>query len=381
MAKLRFFVREATICIAVLLLLSSCEQRKKVKEQAENAKNEISQNFAEGNEYEIIVVGQGLEQDSMTRFMIEQIFGVEVTVLPQYEGLFNIVYTNYNRFDEKMKKNASLLFIHIASGNDSTAMTLKKLFKDIPLADQHSPKFIHTSYDNKWVYPQKVLVISASDNTQLLEGLEKYGTSFRNDFDKTEKIRIMRRLYAKGRNNTQTNQLYKNFHIALSVPKGFVNILERRNEDDTLLKKTGLSSLIWYRWTTEYANNNFIIYTMPYSKKALPSPEELLKIKNRLTKKLVHGQNPGSYMVTTSKVYAPQIKELRMANMKAIEIKGLWETEGDWMGGPYIFYALNDQERQRLVFIDAFVYAAGAPKKPFIKRLEVIFETFRPIEE
>ena len=367
-----------SILIIFFLINTSCDQKNDVSKKETKAETGIKKAFAEGREYDLFIIGDNIRSDESIQSIIEDIFEIPVPVLPQNESLFRSVFLDVKDMDDKIKKNLSLLFLDIEDDENNTKAFLKSHFADIDLMLGENESFKYNILENSWVYPQKIIICSASDLTAMKEGLSKNKYVLIREFENSEKLRIKRRVYANGRNNTQSNQLYKNFKLSMSVPKGYVNILERKNQRDTLLQKTGLSSLIWYRWTTEQANSNFIIYTMPYNKSSLPSDAELLMIKNRLTKKLVHGQNTGSYLTTATKHYAPQGKNLRMGNLETREIRGLWETEGDWMGGPFIFYAMNDPAHERIVFIDAFVYAAGISKKPFLKRFEAIFETIRP---
>jgi hypothetical protein len=50
--------------------------------------------------------------------------------------------------------------------------------------------------------------------------------------------------------------------------------------------------------------------------------------------------------------------------------------EKDFMGGPFASYLLPDAKNNRILFIDAFVYAPGQKKRPEMRRLETVFSTF-----
>ena len=51
------------------------------------------------------------------------------------------------------------------------------------------------------------------------------------------------------------------------------------------------------------------------------------------------------------------------------------------MGGPYIGYALVDQAKGRLYYIEGFAYAPGKDKREIIRELETILWTFRTSED
>ncbi|MBT4969933.1 MAG: DUF4837 family protein, partial [Bacteroidetes bacterium] len=105
--------------------------------------------------------------------------------------------------------------------------------------------------------------------------------------------------------------------------------------------------------------------------------DKILLKKDQITSNLIQGQNQGSYVVIAYDYNPPVIRDVTISGYEAIEIRGLWETEGDFMGGPFLFYAIKDLKNNRMLFIDAIVYAPEIKKKPFIKRLEVTLQTLR----
>ena len=55
-----------------------------------------------------------------------------------------------------------------------------------------------------------------------------------------------------------------------------------------------------------------------------------------------------------------------------LEARGIWEMKYDYMGGPFFAYLIKDPQRNRLILIDAFVYAPGKQKRDFMQQLEYI---------
>jgi hypothetical protein len=65
----------------------------------------------------------------------------------------------------------------------------------------------------------------------------------------------------------------------------------------------------------------------------------------------------------------------------AMEIRALWKTNTQTMGGPYVGYALIDQSKARLYYIEGFAYAPGKDKREIIRELETILWTFKTSED
>ena len=50
------------------------------------------------------------------------------------------------------------------------------------------------------------------------------------------------------------------------------------------------------------------------------------------------------------------------------------------MGGPFVSYLIPDFKNNRVIFLDAFVYAPGQKKRPEMRKLDTVFSTFKLIE-
>jgi hypothetical protein len=62
-------------------------------------------------------------------------------------------------------------------------------------------------------------------------------------------------------------------------------------------------------------------------------------------------------------------------------LRGLWKLENAFMGGPFINISLLDENRNRVVTVDAFVYAPSLDKRIYVRELEAILNTFKIISE
>ena len=55
-----------------------------------------------------------------------------------------------------------------------------------------------------------------------------------------------------------------------------------------------------------------------------------------------------------------------------MELRGLWNVKGDFMGGPFVSYAILDTNHNKILYLEGFVYAPKYNKRNYIKRLEAI---------
>ena len=71
-------------------------------------------------------------------------------------------------------------------------------------------------------------------------------------------------------------------------------------------------------------------------------------------------------------------KKVSFDGQFAVETRGLWKTNNLSMGGPFISYTLVNEEKNRLFYIEGFVYSPGKNQREDIRELEVILSTFEP---
>lgn len=95
------------------------------------------------------------------------------------------------------------------------------------------------------------------------------------------------------------------------------------------------------------------------------------------TKKYVPGPSDGSYMTTEKSVFYPMSEQTELDGQFAIETRGLWRTENDFMGGPFINYTVYDDKSDIVYGIDGFVYFPSQDKAHYIFELESILKTFK----
>ncbi len=87
-----------------------------------------------------------------------------------------------------------------------------------------------------------------------------------------------------------------------------------------------------------------------------------------MTKDNVLGPSEGSFM-RVSMVEPPESHRIEFNGMFAVEMRGMWELDGDFMGGPFINYTVLDEQNQRIVTVDGFVYYPNKDKRTLLASL------------
>ena len=73
--------------------------------------------------------------------------------------------------------------------------------------------------------------------------------------------------------------------------------------------------------------------------------------------------------------YIPVTTEVEIGSIQALESRGLWFVEGDFMGGPFISYTIEDKQNERLIVLEGFSYSPSSKKRDVIFELEAILKT------
>jgi hypothetical protein len=84
--------------------------------------------------------------------------------------------------------------------------------------------------------------------------------------------------------------------------------------------------------------------------------------RDTLLKRHFEGGQPESYMATEMRL-APTLKPTQIDGLPAVETRGLWRTYGDFMGGPFLSYAVADSAGGWVYALNALVYSPGTPKR------------------
>ncbi len=76
--------------------------------------------------------------------------------------------------------------------------------------------------------------------------------------------------------------------------------------------------------------------------------------------------------MTTSPAIVPIHRTFRLHGRLWVELRGFWDVEGDFMGGPYTNYSTFDAANQRVVTIDFYVYSPDTrlSQRNYIRQLE-----------
>lgn len=108
---------------------------------------------------------------------------------------------------------------------------------------------------------------------------------------------------------------------------------------------------------------------------AIPGAD-MIAIRDSILKVNFEGPSEGSYPGTERRV-PPSLSTTDIDDNLAIELRGLWRTHGDFMGGPFLAYEIYDEENGVVLTADGFFYGPDSKKLKLMMELEVVLRSIK----
>jgi hypothetical protein len=254
----------------------------------------------------------------------------------------DIVHMTPPGFTELFQKHRNIFIVEFDQGLSSVKTEAKK---------------------NVWSQPQIVIQVKAPNPEAFAEELRKKGASFFNLVRQTEYARL-EKAYKSAPATVSENKIRKKFNIDLDIPLGFNVVLD---EPDFL----------WMKRDAGKYDQGIFIYRRPYLSMNQLNYENIILLRDTLTRQYVPGPLEGSSHMSVELLFPPVSKDVNIKGNFAVEMRGEWKVEGDMMGGPFVNYTVIDTVRNQMICMDGYVYNPGGDKRDALIHVEGIFHTLR----
>lgn len=325
----------AIFIVAILLLTIGCDSFRSLT----GAKK-----TAQGSPYEVLVVCDGREWESQLGEELRNVLGTPVEMLNQVEPMFDIVRITARDFKHLLPSYRNILKVLCSPEVKETA--------------------ILAQYDVV-ASPQIVLTFQGPSTAAMVDYLHQNGKSLLQVLEIAERNRTIE--YARKQGAKALEKIVREeFDIEMPISNGY---LFRAESDD----------FVWASNEYPVASQGFFIYTHPFNGESSITTEALVKARNNFAKR-IPGPSDGSYMTTVKRIpnieddgyvdFLPQRKVVKIDGREWIELRGFWEVEHDFMGGPFVSYTTLDEREGELLTIDCYVYSPKYGKRNFLRPLE-----------
>src|SRR5574344_142905 len=283
-----------------------------------------------GKAGEIVVVVDKANWEAEPGTALRNLLAADYPMLPQKEPSFTDLFQSHR----------NIIILDINSGLKENQIQLRN---DI------------------WATPQIVIYVHARSSIECADLINKNAELIYNAIDQAERDRIIR-----------NSKRYEETSIRKAVAEKFGGSPYFPNGYSI---KKATDNFMWISYETTYINQYFLIYKLPFDGKAFPSLDSLMSKENEVLKKNVPGPQDNSYMVIASEKL-PTLNWYKYKNESFAEMRGLWEVQNDFMGGPFVEHIFYTKDGKNLLVVMGFVYAPRYNKRNYLRQVEAIIYSF-----
>jgi len=124
---------------------------------------------------------------------------------------------------------------------------------------------------------------------------------------------------------------------------------------------------------------NIVVYSYPYRDLNTFTDTYFTRKRDSVMKANIPGPREGQYMMTTKgfNIVTDETVHKHYAQI----VRGLWNIKDYDMGGSFVSVSRVDEENQRVIVAEAFVYYPNHPKRDVLRKLEAALYTLRLPDE
>lgn len=295
-------------------------------------------NFSTGKAGEVILIIDEKYYTPPVADTLLQSFNQPQPAINQIEPLFDVIRFNNKDFSSHFKRHRNIVHFNINSSNKMNDFSI---------------------HNDQWATPQVYIVIKSND---IDSALHLY-------FSNEEKIlhllyendlKRVQRFFMQNKNKEIQKVLKNKFNIDLSIPNHYFIAKEEEN-------------FLWLRYRTVKNDRFIMVYKTETS--AL-NPDSLIHYRNVITKEYIPGAVAGAYPIVAEKLGFPMIDPITINGKAGYEMRGLWESVYDKMGGPFYSFSFINKEGEQIC-VDGFVYAPQEDKRDYIREVEAIVKSIK----
>jgi len=324
-------MKRSLILLASIFLLISCKNDEKSSKKDDRILTDSSGNI---NQLTIVINNQLWEGE--VGEAIRENLAAPVDGLPQEEPLFSLSQIPPETFTGFVRN--SRIFLKIEEGGNKGM----QLFED------------------EFSRPQTGVVIQGKSNEEIIEVINKEADAIVKLLKKTELTEKQRRIR---KSLKKDDGLEEKFGVNLKFPSAY----RYAKEED---------QFSWIRKEIPKGSMEILVYEVPINKIENDSSviSNIIKMRDSIGEVQIPGRLEGSYMIT-EKAYAPYLFETEIDGKFAYETRGTWEVQNDFMAGPFVNYAVKDEENNRFVILEGFVFSPSRSKRDNIFELDAILQS------
>ena len=290
-----------------------------------------------GKAGEIVVVIDKNDWEGNLGTGVRDLLACDCPFLAQKEPLYSLVNVPPGSFGDLFKVHRNIVLFTIRESVDSVGVMYRH---------------------DVWASPQCLVQISAHNAEDAAKLLEENGKAITGFIEQAERDRVIRNSI-RYEERSIAEKVAPVFGGSPHFPTGYK------------LKKL-TSDFAWIADEKQYTIQGILIYKCPATgAEDELSVDNIVARRNKVLKDNVPGMFENTWM-TTGTYMPPTIEFFRYRGRDFAQVRGLWEVENDYMGGPFVSHSFYSKDGEDVIVAEAFVYAPKYDKRQYLRQVESI---------
>jgi len=269
-----------------------------------------------GKLFETLLVGDSND-------IVRNALQTDMPGLPQSEPQWDVSSVDSSAFGSSLKVTRNIVIVRTSPALYST---------------------VRIRYErNVWAEPQMVITLTAPTAKVINDSINRVAPTLLRLLNRSEMGKTLSLLRTQ-RNIKAERMVDSIFHIHMWIPLDMT--ASRKGKD-----------FLWLSNNSPTIMNNIVIYRTPVHDNFIASRDSALGLN-------IKGETDRMQMATVAQTV--------MQNENGSFYRGLWEMQGDNMGGPFISRRIKTADGKGELNIEGFVFAPGKAKRNPIRQLEAV---------
>ncbi len=321
---------------------------------------------AMGRLNDLVVVADDELWDGMPGDTFRHYFESAYPIMPKPESLFDIRHFTIKQLQGEPLRKELRTYVVLADLSDIESHTSKMVRNDIGedryLKAKDGEAIKSTVGKDKWARGQIIIYIFGKNELELSRKIRERFSPIAERIRKHDEKQLFASIYTVKRENLGAiAKIEKSHGITMKIPGDYEVILDKPEEN-----------ILWFRRDDRESSSNIVLRSYDYKDTSQLTTESIIALRDEYGKAYISGSSKGSYMVTNAVDLPVYDYTYDIDGMYTKEIRGIWEMEHDFMGGPFVSYVILDSKKGRLTFVDTFIYAPGKEKRDMVQQMEYV---------
>jgi len=277
---------------------------------------------------------------------------------PQPEKTFSLRYVSEEEFIRYTKFQYLLLVATLKSEGKVGKIVRNSISDPEIQKGMEEGKYYVFTQRNRWAKNQLMAILVAKDIPTLLEKIETNSdflyAIYNADFENREK----KEMFKRGEQKELERRLMTTYGWTMQMQRDYFLVQEFPNEGFVWFRRMYPERWIFVRWI-DGGDTTFL------------NPGWVVKERNRIGSMYYGGDSVDErYFFSYASTFHGRNAQIT---------SGLWQNNDKVAGGPFKNVTFYDPLSRRIYMIDVAVYAPQMEKLPYLRRLQIILNTFRTV--